>query len=349
MRRTVPDDRGVLVGAPPKLGDVHNIRIDAHGSANFAFAERSGPAWHGLGRSWPEGTSLEVALALAGADYEVRAERVYVRDNSGGLVVVPGRVATVRDDEAGRPVTLGVVSEHYRIVQNAEAFSFASALLDGGAIPDAVGVLGRGERAFATFRIGEDILIGGEDAVNLYLVAITGHDGGQAVTCLATPVRAVCQNTVRMALGKARTKWALRHRSTLKGRLAEARHSLEMAFAASERFSEIAERMLATPVTRTQALMAMVPELAGQRWEDLSAQKRREIQELEELLDAPTNRFGAGTAWASWNAYVEYLDWSRPVHGKGAERYQRRATASLVGDTDERKAEVARRLLAGVA
>jgi len=349
MRRTVLDDRGVPVGAPPKLGDMHNLRMSTDGSANFAFAERSGPAWHGLGRSWPEGTSLEVALALAGADYEVRAEQVYVRDNSGGLVVVPGRVATVRDDEAGRPVTLGVVSDRYRIVQNAEAFSFASSLLDGGAIPDAVGVLGRGERAFATFRIGEDILVGGEDAVGLYLVAITGHDGSQAVTCLATPVRAVCQNTVRMALADAHTKWALRHRTTLKGRLAEARHSLDMAFAAGERFSEMAERMLATPVTRAQALVAMVPELASQRWDELSAQKRREIQELEELLDAPTNRFGAGTAWASWNAYVEYVDWSRPVHGQVAERLRRRATAALVGDTDEKKAEVARRLLAGVA
>lgn len=305
----------------------HNLEIYAD---RASFVSRQ-VAWHQLGTIWPEGFTLEAAMAEARADYTVSTVPVFAFDGSHATCC-DGKVATVRERN-GRPVVLGVVSDRYQVVQNTEAFGFADALVDGGAEPDTVGVLGNGERAFVTFKLGDEVMVGGEDAHSFYLVAINGHDGHQAVDMLITPVRAVCQNTVRLAIAKAKSRFSLRHTASVKGRMEEARRALELSFAYAESFTVEAERLLATPVAIDEFLAEIfpVPAKASNRNRTMVERKREAVAQL---YYSPTHDGIRDSAWGAFNAYVEWLDFARPTRGGSAHRLE----ATVTGDTDPAKA-----------
>ena len=74
------------------------------------------------------------ALRLAGLDWNVVQEPIYTEFNE----VVEGYKANVRDTD--RKV-LGVVSDRYKVVQNADAFSFTDELLGKGVRYETAGSL----------------------------------------------------------------------------------------------------------------------------------------------------------------------------------------------------------------
>jgi hypothetical protein len=81
------------------------------------------PAWHGLGTVVSETQNSLEALKLAQLDWDVVPEPIYLK---GMKEPIEERVANVRSTD--RKV-LGVVSDHYKILQNREAFSFIDDLL----------------------------------------------------------------------------------------------------------------------------------------------------------------------------------------------------------------------------
>lgn len=78
--------------------------------------------WHGLGTMVQEAPTSADALRLAGLDWTVEARDMWL---NGGYEPIPGYKANVRSSDNK---VLGVVSDKYRIVQNADAFAFT----DGG-------------------------------------------------------------------------------------------------------------------------------------------------------------------------------------------------------------------------
>ena len=135
---------------------------------------------------------------------------------------------------------LGVVSDTYGIVQNAEAFHFIDVLTSGkfgGNAPtiDCAGVLGNGERIFITAKFADQIKVANNsnDLIDMNVVFTTSHDGSGAVQCMVTPVRVVCQNTLNMALRQNSGKLSLRHTSHVVKRLdLENKENAAMAFKA---------------------------------------------------------------------------------------------------------------------
>lgn len=81
--------------------------------------------WHGLGKMVQEAPTSAEALKLAGLDWTVEARDMWL---NGGYEPIPGYKANVRSSDNK---VLGVVSNKYRIVQNAEAFAFTDALIGG--------------------------------------------------------------------------------------------------------------------------------------------------------------------------------------------------------------------------
>ena len=79
--------------------------------------------WHGLGTMVAEAPDSAAALRLAGLDWNVVQKDIMTVDGSG---TIPGFRANVRDTDGS---VLGIVTDRYRVVQNAEAFSFTDALL----------------------------------------------------------------------------------------------------------------------------------------------------------------------------------------------------------------------------
>ena len=75
--------------------------------------------WHGLGTCVEEAPTSADALRLAGLDWEVKQRSIQV---CGGAKIENFK-ANVRSSDGA---VLGVVSDRYQIVQNAEAFSFTT-------------------------------------------------------------------------------------------------------------------------------------------------------------------------------------------------------------------------------
>lgn len=211
---------------------MHNIEIRTiNGIEVPSFVENGSKeiAWHGLGERVNDCLTAADALKKAHADYEVAAQPIValtpemmLKIETGiGLtpdevknMIIEGQRATMRTDYNE---TLGIVSDNYGIVQNKDAFDFIDLLTTGefgGSTPviECAGVLGKGERIFITARFPENFQIDGkEDIINNYAVFTTSHDGMGAVSCMITPIRVVCQNTLNIAFHKNNGKLSFRH------------------------------------------------------------------------------------------------------------------------------------------
>ena len=88
------------------------------------FYVREAP-WHGLGVRVEEAPSSQDALRLSGLDWQVVQQAITTTEG----VPLPGYKANLRDTDHQ---VLGVVTDRYRVVQNAEAFAFTDGLLGEG-------------------------------------------------------------------------------------------------------------------------------------------------------------------------------------------------------------------------
>lgn len=212
-----------------------------NGVASYVENGRKERAWHRLGQVFDGQLTVKEALELSHADYQVEMKNVFAltpalqelldgeqenisREALSDLLVdayIGGRKATMRMD-LNKP--LGVVSDHYGIVQNCDAFKFIDTLCTGGSgapVIECAGVLGQGERVFITAKFPEQIILDNktDDRVDMYVVFTTSHDGTGAVNCMVTPTRVVCNNTLNYAMSHNAGKISLRHTSGINNRL----------------------------------------------------------------------------------------------------------------------------------
>ena len=95
--------------------------------------------WHGLGTEVSEAPTSADALRLAGLDWEVQQKSIQVCGGSK----IENYKANVRSTDGA---VLGVVSDSYKIVQNADAFSFTDELIGGDVRYETAGSLRGGKK-----------------------------------------------------------------------------------------------------------------------------------------------------------------------------------------------------------
>lgn len=184
------------------------------------FYTRVAP-WHGLGVRVESALSSQEALQASGLDWNV-IQRPIMTD---AYEPIPGYRANVRDKDNK---VLGVVSDRYRVVQNAEAFAFTDALLGEGVKYETAGSLQEGRRIWLLAKLPDKYIIEGEQ-IEPYLVFSSSHDGSGAIKAAMTPVRVVCQNTLNMALSTAKRIWSTVHVGDLAAKMDEAHNTLLLA------------------------------------------------------------------------------------------------------------------------
>lgn len=299
----------------------HQIETFSDGTAAF-FTNRE-PAWHSLGVVTPNALTADEALATAQLDWTVIKEPVQttvLTDEGVSTLMLPDKYVTVRQHPKTGVSALGVVGSFYEVVQNSDAFAIANDLFDqGGAHFETAGSLFNGRKVFLTMKMPDTVLVGGEDAVDMYLLITNTHDGTEPVRIAVTPVRAVCQNTVRMALSRAKAVHSLRHTVSVGKRIEEARAALQMTFRYTESFEDIANGLLSTVMTDADfeaflaSLMPQPSEFDATK-RQITAHEQR-VDELRALWTAPTQANIAGTRWAAYNTVTEWADWVAPVRG----------------------------------
>lgn len=229
-----------------------------NGKYSFVENGKKERAWHGLGQVFDRPLTVVEALENSRADYEVELQPlVAITPEINDMIAkgeminpdmlldlfVENRKATMRMD---KNKVLGVVSDSYGVVQNADAFKFIDTLVTGQLdsrkdtpVIETAGVLGNGERVFVTAKFPEQIRLdnSGNDMVEMYMTFTTSHDGNGAVRCLVTPVRVVCNNTLNMAMRECSGKLFLKHTSGINQRLdLTSKENVEFAFKALNLF-----------------------------------------------------------------------------------------------------------------
>lgn len=293
---------------------MHDLDTLANGQAAFAYNLEEGLPWHNLGTGVQGMMTAEAAISAAGLDTPIEKRLVYVEGPGGEFIAVADRYANVRTLD-GKP--LGIVGKDYKIIQNRAAFEFFDMLVDSGeAKYDTAGALNGGRRIFLTAKIGDDIQVAGQDPHQLWLALLSSHDGSRSLTAMTTIIRIVCANTETMALKGAKTSWTMTHRTTLEGKVAEARDALKLSFKYGDAFSKEVEKLLQIQVTTDKFREIMTDVLPDQ--------KRQLPKNLEALTaiyeNSPTiNDAGAGgTGWGAFNAVSEWLTHGREVRSQEA-------------------------------
>ena len=113
--------------------------------------------WHGLGTQLEEAPTSADALRLAGLDWTVQRKPIQV---CGGRKV-DNFFANVRSSDGA---VLGVVSDRYQVVQNAEAFACTDALIGGeGQVHyETAGSLQNGRRTWILAKLPQRYIISGD-------------------------------------------------------------------------------------------------------------------------------------------------------------------------------------------
>jgi len=261
--------------------------------------------WHGLGTAVAEAPTSAEAIKLAGLDWVVESKPVFT--DSG--IEIPNYKANIRDIDQK---VLGVVSNRYQVVQNKDAFDFTDALIGEGCRYETAGSLCGGKRIFLLARMPESKIL--DDSFENYICFTNSHDGFSSIKAVMTPVRVVCQNTLSLALSSAKRQWSTKHIGNLDSKLAEARHTLELANDYMTEFGKAADILAHTKVTDAE-VEAILDELFPVKEED-SDRRKRNIQEVKDqfmvCMLAPDILKFKGTAWSAVNAASDWATHTAP-------------------------------------
>lgn len=292
----------------------HEINELAEGVHSFVSARED--AWHRLGTTLEDVFDAQTALETAHlANWDVRKVALTALDDkTDEQIAVPNRYATIYTN----PITqksqyLGVVGGHYEPIQNEKHVDLLNAIVDeGGAHFETAGSLRGGRETFVTMKLPKTMLIGGQDAVELYLVALNSHDASSAFRFIVTPVRVVCANTQAAALSSARSSFSIRHVRGAQGHVQEAREALGLTFEYLDAFELEAQKMIEKSLTE-KTFEKVVARLFDADLAVTARQKSTAAQHVDGVMslwrgDSETMKGIKGTRWGGYQAVTEYAD-----------------------------------------
>jgi phage/plasmid-like protein (TIGR03299 family) len=331
VAETIPAHRGKTVG-DNFASIVGGIRTGQDRVPAFmGLAEATG----GVYVENPTG-GITSALQQVGLDFEVRKEPGLnvpiqlptVVDGEPTIetrtLTMPRWYATVAyPHDGGDPFPIAPVGEIYKPVQNTEALAFGDNIVDQGGSLVALGAYGApiGAKTYAAFQLAEGMTVGGEDVHDLYLTVTNAHDRTGGLTCLVAPIRLDCTNQTYAVFGKrgGNPRFTIRHTTNARGRVIEARTALSLAFAYTDIYTAEAEKLLAVPMPKDQFLIYSREVFRTKAEEDQTKMAQtllaRRDEQLLAILAAETCEFGRGTAYAGYQALIEYSDFYGPARG----------------------------------
>lgn len=300
-----------------------------------SFASAREDAWHKLGVTLDQTFNAETALEKAHlANWNVRKTEIKAFEN-GNEIAIPNRFATVYTNPVTKKTQyLGVVGSSYTPIQNEAHVSLLDAIVDeSGAHFETAGSLREGRETFISMKLPSTMRVGGNDPVDLYLVAFNSHDGTSSFRFAVTPVRVVCANTQAAALAAAKSTFAVRHVKGATGVIAEARQALDLTFAYLDEFEVEAERMISAEL-RDSEFQQIVERLFDL---DVATSKRQENTAADHVAnvmtlwrDSPTMTGITGTKWGAYQAVTEYTDHFMSVRNTHASLDVARANRTVI-------------------
>ena len=293
---------------------------EVSGRAEIAYAGET--PWHRLGVKVDGLKMAADMLRHAGLEWGVGLQPVCRHDGRP----VDGFRFTIRED---CDVVLGVVTEQYQPIQNAQAAEVMDALVtEGGAHVEVAGALDVGQRCWMLAHIPADFEVAAGDAVRPYVLLAWGHDGKHGLAAKLTPIRVVCNNTLTAALGR---KWSstadvyVRHHRNAAVRIEEAQRALRLIRKKVEATQEAYAQMAATAIDTETYFTRLfpAPEQLASGDDEYAEKLARWTAHQQRLLQLYESGQGnglpgvRGTAWAAYNAVTEWVDHHYPLLQSG--------------------------------
>lgn len=285
----------------------------AHGieESDSMFSARVTP-WHGMGVVTDDVLNMEQAYKTSKLDWMVEKRPLFF-PGSGGLYhdsLEAFGVVRVHDEKL-----LGVCGEGYNPIQNEESFQFCETLLQEGATYETAGSLFGGKRIFITANLRQIDILG--DKVNEFLVLANSHDGSMPMTGMITPIRVVCNNTLRMAVESATRIVKIRHTKNAADRIEVARKILGLAHKYTDKIRDNAEKMIQIEMNGNK-LDSFIDKVFGfdEKDDNVSTRMKNQLESQRDMfvecLMAPDIENFGGTAWGVFQALSDF-DSHRPV------------------------------------
>jgi phage/plasmid-like protein (TIGR03299 family) len=285
--------------------------------------------WHKLGTVTDGVLTANDALVTAGLDWRVELKDLWYQSNirneaigNKELMQVPDKYAVVRDSDNS---CLGTVGSKYTPLQNRDAFTFMDNIVDSGeAKYETAGSLFNGKNIWILMNLEnvEGISQVDGDDIKPYMLLSNSHDGSSALKVTMTPIRVVCNNTLRMALKGANQQISVRHTSGISNQVDYARQSLGLVVDYYSSFQEQVERMIDQEVADEKfydILEKLFPRPSDEEMEKprVEANYKNKIANIKSNYVQETH---VGTAWGVFNAFNSYELWDKKVRGNALER-----------------------------
>lgn len=267
------------------------------------------PAWHTLGTVVDSAPSAEEAIKLAGLDWHVFKQEMYL-DNRD---VVPDAYAMVRDRDSS---VLGVVGNRYKALQNSEAFTFFDPIIqDRLAEFETAGSLMGGKRVWILAKLKGEIEVGKGDAVSKYVLLANSHDGTSNVVAKVSPIRVVCWNTLSAALymkGAPKDEIKIRHTKSVNDKVKEAAKLLTTVNKAYDSLYKVWKKMTEVEMPATAIVDYFQTVFPDPENSDNPYKTQKIRTELHQLYAdssvGGTLDTSMGTLWGAFNAVTAYVD-----------------------------------------
>ena len=279
--------------------------------------------WHGMGTMVQEAPNSAEALRLSGLDWIVEPKPIYTEIEGifgKSMTQIPGFIANTRNTDGH---VLGIVTDAYKIVQNADAFAFTDNLIGGDVRYETAGSLAEGKRVWLLARLPETEIVG--DKTEQYLVFTNTFDGSGSVRVSCTPVRVVCQNTLNLALSTARRSWSIRHTVSIDKRLQEAHDALQLSNRYIHALQSKAESMATHHLSDSELdkLVAKLFPIAEDATQVVKnhANDRRELFKI--ALESDDLQNFRNTQWQFVNAAADMADHAQPLRMTASGRENR--------------------------
>lgn len=264
--------------------------------------------WHGLGTVIENAPNSHDAIELAGLNWQVNGNPIF--DANGNEI--KGYKANTRDSDNS---VLGVVSDRYQIVQNAEAFEFTDHLIDADEITyETAGSLRNGKQIWLLGKMPETKILG--DDVDPYICFTNTFDGSGAIKVCLTPIRVVCNNTLNLALSRASRSWSTKHMGDMAGKLMEAKETLMLANNYMSMLDIEADKYANTAISDDE-IQKVISEIFPV---DVNNDSQRRINNVQQLTDTfytcyymPDIAQYKNTQWGVINAMADMVGHMAPA------------------------------------
>lgn len=274
--------------------------------------------WHGIGTKVESAPDSATAIKMAGLDWTVDQKNVIV-----GKQIVDGYKANVRSSDGK---VLGITSDRYEVVQNADAFAFTDAMIGEGCRYETAGSLKEGKIVWLLALTDQRKILG--DDINQYLTFVNGFDGKTPVKVFDTSTRVVCSNTLQLALKNAKRVWTFEHSTGVQDRLREFQITMENARNYMDSLEKFADELHKKTICKMQ-LEEVLTQVYGDEdlfkdqklKQDRISRLKNRVREVYENTDDLQNH--RGTAWGLYNAFADVAGHGTPTNNKGEVRERR--------------------------